>query len=97
MRDFLVEQGIPTERIIMEDQSRDTAENIAFSSALIPEGSTIALVSNNFHIYRALSIAEKQGLENVYGLATPMAPFYFPNNAMREVIAICCYTILGRM
>ena len=97
MRDFLVANGIPIERIIVEDRARDTAENIAFSSEFIPEGATIALVSNNFHIFRALMIAKKQGLDGVYGLATQMAPFYFPNNATREMFAIIFYRLLGKM
>ena len=96
MRDYLIALGIAPERIIVEDQARDTAENIAYSAAYIPEGSSIAIVSNNFHIYRALAIAKKQGVE-AYGMAAPMAPFYFLNNVTREVIAIICYKILGRI
>ena len=96
MRDYLVAMGIDPARIIVEDRARDTAQNIAFSAMLIPDGASIAIVSNNFHIYRALSIAEKQGIE-AYGLAAPMNPFFFTNNVAREIIAIICYKILGKM
>ena len=62
----------------------------------IPDGATVAIVSNNFHIYRALAIAKKQGVE-ASGLAAPMAPFYFLNNVTREVVAIICYKIMGKI
>ena len=96
MRDFLISMGIDPRRIIVEDRARDTAENIAFSAMFIPDGATVAIVSNNFHIYRALAIAKKQGVE-ASGLAAPMAPFYFLNNVTREVVAIICYKIMGKI
>ena len=37
MRRYLAEQGIPKERMLLEDKSTDTAENMAFSKALILE------------------------------------------------------------
>ena len=97
MRDWLVMMGVDERRIITEDQARDTSENIAYSRTYIPEGAHVAIVSNNFHIFRALKIAEKQGLTGAYGLAAPMAPFYYLNNATREAFAIIVYTLLGRM
>lgn len=97
MRDWLVMMGMDGSRIIVEDRARDTAENISYSRTFIPEGASVAIVSNNFHIFRALRIAEKQGLGNAYGLAAPMAPFYYLNNAAREAFAIIVYTLLGRM
>ena len=96
MRDYLVSMGIDPARIIVEDQARDTAQNIAYSWTFIPDGSSVAIVSNNFHIYRALAIAKKQGIE-AYGLAAPMNPFFFLNNVTREVIAIICYKLLGKI
>lgn len=97
MRDYLIAQGIDPARILVEDRAEDTEQNIAFSRALIPANASVAIVSNNFHIYRALEIAKHQGLTEVYGLATPLSPYAFLNNTAREVIAIICYKLLGRM
>jgi uncharacterized SAM-binding protein YcdF (DUF218 family) len=64
IRRELVNQGINETRIILEDQSTDTYENINFSKKLIPEGAKIGLVvTNNFHLYRAVSIARDYGLQ----------------------------------
>ena len=65
MRDYLVAVGIESDRIILEDKSTDTNENIKFSKVLIPEGASIGLVTNDFHLYRAIFLCKKHGLENV--------------------------------
>ena len=96
MRDYMVALGIDPTRIIVEDKARDTAQNITFSATYIPDGATVAIVSNNFHLFRALAIAKKQGIE-AYGLAAPMTPFFFLNNAAREIIAIICYGLVGKI
>lgn len=97
MAAWLVEQGIDPARIILEDQAEDTFQNIAYSAQLMEEGASFAIVSNNFHIYRALAIAHHQGLDNVYGLSTSMRPYFYLNNAVREAIAIIAYKVLGRI
>ncbi|MGG3470729.1 YdcF family protein [Neobacillus pocheonensis] len=60
----LVKQNISESRIILEDHSTDTYENIRFSKKLIPkDAKNGVVVTNTFHIYRAVSIANKQGLD----------------------------------
>ena len=87
MLNYLVSKGILRERIIMEGISRNTVENIRYSKVLItkPEGS-VGIVTNNFHIFRAVRIAKAQGLEDVYGISAYSHPLYLPNNVLRE----CC-------
>lgn len=65
IRDALVQRGIDESRILMEDASRSTEENLAFSAALLrqqglPE--TVAIASDNFHQCRASVWAERNGL-----------------------------------
>lgn len=65
MQRYLVAQGIDAARIYKEDRSTSTRENLAFSAEIIRrEGwsSETALVTNEFHQYRASRIAEKLGL-----------------------------------
>jgi uncharacterized SAM-binding protein YcdF (DUF218 family) len=60
----LIDQGISESRIMLEDQSTDTSENVRFSKKLIPaDSSNGVIVTNTFHLYRAVSIASDQGLE----------------------------------
>ena len=58
--------GIDPERIIMEQKSTNTIENLKYSLEIIgdPEQS-VGIVSNGFHEYRAMLIAEQAGYKNV--------------------------------
>ena len=89
MKSYMERWGIASERIVVEDESLSTAENIENSKRLLtsPE-ERVAIVTNNFHMYRALAIAHKKGLVNVSGLAAPSHAFYLPNNVLREMLGI---------
>lgn len=63
MANYLIAQGIDATRIIKEDQSMSTTENLRYSKKLLPKNETaITLVSNDFHLYRAGYLAKKEGL-----------------------------------
>lgn len=56
MRKYLIESGISPDRIEMEDQSRNTRENIAFSAECIETmglSQSVTIVSDGFHQARA--------------------------------------------
>ncbi|WP_442599580.1 YdcF family protein [Neobacillus sp. D3-1R] len=87
----LMEQNITSTRIILEDKSTDTVENIYYSKKVIPNSSkTGILVTNDFHIYRAKQIARDQGLL-VHGLPakTPVVALF--KSYSREYLAITKY------
>ena len=87
----LVKTGISETRIILEAQSTDTYENINFSKKLIPEDAKLGLVvTNNFHIYRAVSIARDYGLE-VQGLPAKTPWMAVIKSYTREYLAITKY------
>ena len=65
IRDTLVSMGIAPERILLEDRSRSTEENLAFSARLIAEQglpTAVAVASDNFHQLRAAIWAQRSGL-----------------------------------
>ena len=93
MADYLLTKGIPAERILQEREARTTAENLAYSRKLMPEGSSVGIVTNNFHVFRALQIAREQGLEDAVGIAAGAKPFYQLNNILREYLAEIKYLI----
>ncbi|MCL6574323.1 MAG: YdcF family protein, partial [Bacillus sp. (in: Bacteria)] len=75
-------------RIILEDRSTDTYENIRFSKKLIPLNAKQGLVvTNNFHIYRSISIARDLELE-VEGLPTKTPIKAVLKSYIREYMAI---------
>ena len=63
IKNELILLGIDESRIILENRSTDTQENIKNSFALIPEGASVGIVSNSYHIYRALEAARLQGYD----------------------------------
>ena len=66
MEKYLLEKGIPAEKIIREDKSATTFENLRNSKAIIDSqtGSKYtALVTSNYHVYRALRYCRKIGLK----------------------------------
>lgn len=66
----LVRLGIEEERILLEESSTSTAENLKFSAEIIPEyeQADVVVVTNDFHVYRAVHLAERLGYTRVSGL-----------------------------
>ena len=64
MRRFLVEHGVPNEQIIKEDRSTNTFENISFAKEildeLLGEDYRVVIITNDFHAFRAVSMARRQ-------------------------------------
>ena len=67
---YLAARGVAEERILLEDASTSTSENIRFARAYIPEGAVTVMVTNEFHVFRARWIARRNGLDAT-GLAAP--------------------------
>lgn len=96
MKNYLVQNGIGEERILMEDRSVNTNQNLKFSSEYINiEEDTVGIVTSNFHIYRSVKLAKKQGYENVCGIAAKSHNFLLPTNMLREFACIVYYGIQG--
>lgn len=89
MRDYLVARGIAEERILMEDVSTGTWENLEYSAKLIDkEKDSVVIVTNNFHVFRAVFIAEKQGYHAVQGMAASTHRGNVLNNLLREFFGV---------
>lgn len=89
MQQYLINAGIAEEKIYIEDQSSNTYENLKFSSQLLnKEEDRVVLVTNNFHVFRAKSIALKQGYVHVEGLAADYYPGMLANSLLREFLGV---------
>lgn len=96
MLQYLMNAGISNERILMEDKSTSTQENLAFSGRLLDkENDRVVIVTNNFHVFRALRLAEKQGYRHAEGLAASAVAGLVPNNMLREFLGIVLQYVLG--
>ncbi|MBM6775171.1 YdcF family protein [Olsenella profusa] len=97
MADYLTEHGLDAGRVTREDRSRTTAENIRNSVGLLVPGESVGIVTNDFHLYRALRIAGRNGLPDAAGLAAPSNPLYLPQSALRECAAIVKDALVGNI
>lgn len=85
MHDYLVSRGIDDSRIILEEKADNTVQNLVYSRQLLSsEDADVAIVTNNFHLFRALHIADAQGYKKVQGIAADSTALYLPNNMARE-------------
>lgn len=94
MKNYLMEKGIPEDRIILEDKSTTTEENLRFCKKIIDsrEGrKRIALVTSNYHVYRCLLLARKLGLRCA-GVGAKVASYYWPSAVIREFVAVFSQT-----
>lgn len=91
MAAVLAEAGIPVEQIIVEDRALNTEENLAHSHELMEDaglGSSIWLVTSDYHMWRARRIARGAGLTAIpYAAPTPVASWLV--QWCREVLVIC--------
>ncbi len=89
MKNYLIEQGINKNKIVLEDKSKNTIENIKFSSELINEKGnkkSIAFCTSNYHVFRAATIASSQGLY-IEGIGAKTKSYYWINAFIREFVA----------
>ena len=90
MRDYLVAQGIPAEWILTDPASYNTRQNIDNAVALLAgrDVARVAVVTSDYHVPRAMAIAEDAGLE-VCGIAAPtkLGMRFWVKNHGREGLA----------
>lgn len=97
---WLEARGIEPERIIVEDKSTSTMENLENSFALIreaggePDGNC-AIITSEYHLCRAKLMAESLGVE-AWGVAAHTSwPSLMLNYFIREAFAVTYYRIFG--
>ena len=86
MKRYLMEQGIPEERIITEDRSADTSENMRFSKEKIEAagiGGKIAYSTTNYHVFRGGLLARRVKMR-AQGMGAKTKWYFWPNAAVRE-------------
>lgn len=90
MKNYMIEKGIPEEHILIEDESKTTFENLLNSKKIIEarEGRHYtALVTSNYHVYRALRYCRKVGLQCT-GIGSHVAIYFWPCALIREYVAV---------
>lgn len=89
----LVSRGIAADRLFLEERSTSTEENLAFSLSVLAEAGVdptdvIAVVTNDFHLFRAQLIARETGM-NVIGIPAELPWWWLnANYYVREFFAL---------
>ena len=80
MKDYAMEKGIPSEDIFMDHAGFSTYDSMVRARDIFC-AKTVVIVSQEYHLYRALYLAEKLGLE-AYGV--PALDVNYRGQAYRE-------------
>ena len=90
MRRYLADRGVPADRMILEDKSADTAENMAFSKekilAVNPEA-RIAFSTTNYHVFRS-GLKARRVKMRALGMGCRSKWYFWPNASVREFVGL---------
>lgn len=95
MYTYLTAAGIDPDRILLEDRATSTMENLRFSMELMADGGTVAIVSNEFHLYRAGRMAQGLGIDAALIPADTEYPILTASYFLREILAVWKFHIFG--
>jgi len=90
MAAWLTDRGFPADRIVLEDRSRTTEENLRNSRELMAAADPdyrCVVVTNNFHAFRAAILARKESV-NGQVAGSPTAAYFWPSATIREFLAV---------
>lgn len=109
---FFLAHGIPHNRLVLEEQSRNTDENVQLSKSLIIPDDVVVLVTSAFHMPRSVGLFRKAGLGVVpwptdyrspgpqafgFDLANPVQNLNVTTVAIKEWIGLAAYHWSGRI
>ncbi len=92
MERYLLERGIPEDRIIREEASTSTYENFVYSKELLEScfdhEYTVAFVTTDFHVFRAERLARLVGYGEITHCHSNGLPYRMISTGFREVLAV---------
>jgi len=90
MAEYLKSKGIEESRIILEEKSTNSKENLIFSKQIMEsygKEMTLAIATSDFHVFRATMIARDNGLDPI-GLPANTSWYIWPSSYLREFMAV---------
>ncbi|MBO4831677.1 MAG: YdcF family protein [Oscillospiraceae bacterium] len=96
MKSYAIDAGVPSEDVFMDHAGFSTYESL-YRARDVFKAQRIVIVTQRYHLYRALYVAEKLGLE-AYGVASDPREYRGQEfRELREILARCkdwAYTIV---
>ncbi|MCL2180189.1 MAG: YdcF family protein [Treponema sp.] len=97
MSNVLQINGIGIDRILIEDKSTNTFENLKYSARLMNDlNKKAVIVSSEFHLFRAKIIAKRLGYNNAGTLASRTPRLLLLHYYLREYLAVIKTLIFDR-
>ena len=96
MQDYMVAHGADAERLILENKSSTTIQNIANAKKLLPEGAAVAVITNDYHLARARRLLAHAGLGDAGVPAKTPYPGQWMAVRCREYCSIMGLMFTGR-
>ena len=88
MSKYLFNQGISSQRLILEDKSTSTQENLLLSSKIIPKGKPqVVIITSDYHMFRSKMLAKRMGWQ-VQGASAHSLKKTLPKRVIREIFAV---------
>lgn len=90
MKRYLLDRGIPADRIVEEDRSTNTFENMAFSKekiTAIDPNAKVAYSTTNYHVFRSGLFARRVKMRAA-GMGAGTRWYFWPNAAVREFVGL---------
>ena len=88
MKNYAIENGVPSENVFMDHAGFSTYETV-YRAKEIFEADKVIIVTQEYHLYRALYIAEQLGVE-AYGVSSDLNTYGGQSmRDAREVLARC--------
>ena len=88
MKNYAIENGVPSEDVFMDHAGFSTYETV-YRAKEIFEADKVIIVTQEYHLYRALYIAEQLGVE-AYGVSSDLNTYAGQSmRDFREVLARC--------
>ncbi len=88
MKQYAIDNGVPSENVFMDHAGFSTYETV-FRAKKIFEADKVIIITQEYHLYRALYIAEKLGIE-AYGVSADLNRYAGQSmRDFREILARC--------
>lgn len=90
MSEFAADLGVPRERMLVEETSRTTQQNLLFTRGLLAENDIngpVLAVTSDYHAFRAATLLRTLGIPG-HAVGARTARYYLPSALLREYLAL---------
>ena len=99
-KEVIVSSGVDPARVMTEEKSTSTQENLLFAREIIEAAGgsrddSVVIVTSGFHVYRTKKLAASVGFSNVSAKASKDLPYLVPYYYFREYAANLFESVAG--